>query len=294
MTEPRIFVKIAAYRDSELLKTISSLLAAADRPLLVDFGIVNQVGEETRGQLDLFRDDPRFTVFELDWSQSIGLGWARHMCDQMWRGQAFTLQIDSHMRFLRGWDTAFISDWEKTGDEKAVISCYPAVYGFRSDWSEFFQSTLPHQIKVHSFFGDGVPELRSGADVAPLTRGLFVAGGLQFSAGSVCENVPNLETVFYGDETAHSVRLYTHGYSVYAPTKVTSYHLYERHKWMKVNYWTADVSGDRVLTARYDRFRSANMETIREILDPLNSRFLGNSRTKASFWETAETEGLLQ
>ncbi|GAA2178101.1 hypothetical protein GCM10009847_06760 [Leucobacter tardus] len=286
MTPERIFVKIAAYRDPELLKTVSSLLAAAEHPRRIDFGIVNQVGDETRGQLDSLRADARFTIYEFDWTQSLGLGWARNMCDQMWQGQAFSLQIDSHMRFRRGWDTQFITDWRRTADDMAVLSCYPAIYGFNADGSEFYEHTLPHQIEIQTTPDDGIPRLHAGPDTAPLTPGVFVAGGLQFNQGTACRDVPNLPEVFYGDETAHSVRLFTHGYNVYAPSDVTAYHLYERHKWMNVHYWHQDMMQDPALARRYRNRHRLNMDTMRELLTDESSVFAGTHRGQAKFWNS--------
>lgn len=280
----RILVKIASYRDPELVKTIASLLAAADAPERVDFAIVNQVGEETKGQLDPFLGDPRFTVVEVDWQQSLGLGWARHMCDGMWSGQEFTLQLDSHMRFLRGWDTRFIADWEQTQDPNAVISCYPAIYQF-TDGAEVYASTQPHKIISDKVYESGVPALRGDALVAPLERTLFVAGGLQFGPGRMCREVPNDERIFTGDETVHTIRLFTHGYNVYAPSKVTVYHLYERHKWMSVEYWTANMYAAPALAGRMAMLRAQNMAALHRYLDIDDDADVGTIRTKREFYE---------
>ena len=287
MTNQKILIKIVSYRDPELVKTIASALAAADHPERVEFAIVNQVGDETRDQLAIFHADPRFTVTEVHWSQSLGLGWARNMCDAMWRGQEFTLQLDSHMRFLRGWDSRFISDLERTDDPRGVISCYPATYHFAAG-AEVYSSTMPHKIIAAHVDAEGIPSLRSGSNVAPLARTLIVAGGMQFSRGEVCIDVPNNDIVFYGDETAHSIRLFCAGYNVYAPSKVTIFHLYERHKWMHVEYWSKNLQEDPILRPRFRKLYDANIAIMMDLLDLGNDRHLGSSRTKHEFNAFAE------
>ncbi|MBP1327214.1 hypothetical protein JOF28_002446 [Leucobacter exalbidus] len=104
MSDRKILVKIASYRDPELVKTIDSALAAAEHPEHINFAIVNQVSDETRGQLDAFREDPRFRVTEIDAAESLDPRWAQRICDQMWSGQEFTLQLAAPTRFLPGWD----------------------------------------------------------------------------------------------------------------------------------------------------------------------------------------------
>ena len=44
----------------------------------------------------------------------------------MYRGEYFTLQVDAHIRFVNNWDRKFITQWNAAGNERAVISAYPA------------------------------------------------------------------------------------------------------------------------------------------------------------------------
>lgn len=282
MGSREILIKIASYRDPELTKTIESALSTALHPENLRFAIVDQVGRETVGQLAPYRADPRFRMTEVEWPMSLGLGWARRMCDRMWRGEGFTLQIDSHMRFQAGWDAALINDIELTQDPYAIISCYPAVYYIDSG-RDVLQNTHTHRIVCDAIDSAGVPELRAGENSAALAPVYLVAGGFQFSRGSVNVDVPNHENVFYGDESVQAVRLFTHGYNIYAPTRVPLHHLYERHKWMPVEYWSENVKTEAPTMLRHRKLYAASLSVVSRIRDLKDQAWVGSTRSKEEF-----------
>ena len=43
-------------------------------------------------------------VVETDYKQSRGACWARHEAQKLYNGEDYVLQLDSHMRFVQGWD----------------------------------------------------------------------------------------------------------------------------------------------------------------------------------------------
>lgn len=92
MRPSRILVKIAAYRDPELPKTIRSAIEQAAHPGRLRFAIVNQ--HDTRvDEISLaeWSGDARFRAMDVLHTQTLGLGWARSSCDAMWSGEEFTL-----------------------------------------------------------------------------------------------------------------------------------------------------------------------------------------------------------
>lgn len=127
---PTIFIEIAAYRDSELPKTLASCLKNAAYPDDLRFAIVNQAGPETEHLLDEYLGDPRFQIVTYDWRTARGVGQARRQTNELYKGEDFYLQIDSHMRFLPNWDERLLAEWHKTGDDKAIISSYPPAYKY--------------------------------------------------------------------------------------------------------------------------------------------------------------------
>jgi hypothetical protein len=65
-----------------------------------------------------------------------------------------------------------------------------------------------------------------------------IAAGMFFCEGKCVDEVPydpNLPNLFVGEEILHSARVWTAGYDIYSPTKISIYHLYTRedqpHVW---------------------------------------------------------------
>ena len=98
-----IFIQIASYRDPELTKTIASCIRNCSSPERLRFGIVNQYAAEDtfNADLDQYRIDDRFRIIDVVWHESKGACWARALQQTLYRGETYTMQLDSHMRFAR-------------------------------------------------------------------------------------------------------------------------------------------------------------------------------------------------
>ena len=106
-----IFVQIASYRDPQLVPTIDDMLAKATRPENLIFGICWQYDETE--PIDKYDDNPQFRISKHHYSESEGLGWARHITNTLYEDEYFTLQIDSHHRFVKGWDDILLEDYNQ-------------------------------------------------------------------------------------------------------------------------------------------------------------------------------------
>ena len=84
-----IFISIASYRDSQLVPTVEDLLAKADEPGLLRFGICWQHGAEAASLP--FAGDERFRVMDVPWHESRGACWARAEAMKLWRGEQWYL-----------------------------------------------------------------------------------------------------------------------------------------------------------------------------------------------------------
>ena len=225
-----ILLRVVAYRDPELIRTIASAWESADDAARVRFAIVHQFGPETEHLLDPLRGDRRVRTFQLPWSSARGLGWARRMTDRMRVAEAYTLQIDSHTRFAAGWDTALVEQWEARRDPYAVLSCYPGPFSIVDEDHVALQEARPHLIVPAGADPDGIPRQDGGPAVPGGTRALLVAGGFQFSSGEVCTRLEQVRDVMVGDEYVRALQLFTHGWNVYAPSSVPLFHLYAQDK----------------------------------------------------------------
>ncbi len=124
----KIFVQIASYRDPQLVPTLKDMIANAKKPKNLVFSIARQFSE-TDGfdNLDEFRKDKRFKILDIPYQESKGVCWARNMTQQLYDGEEYTLQIDSHMRFVKDWDDILIKmikGLQKDGYEKPLLTGY--------------------------------------------------------------------------------------------------------------------------------------------------------------------------
>ena len=105
----KIFVQIASYRDPQLIPTIKNMLENAKKPKNLVIGICRQYHpEDGFDDLSEYAKDKRFRVLDVLYTESKGVCWARNQVQQLYKGEEYTLQIDSHMRFEKDWDDTLI------------------------------------------------------------------------------------------------------------------------------------------------------------------------------------------
>ena len=107
----RIFVQIASYRDPEMIPTVEDMIAKAKYPERLTFGIVWQY--DSSEDITYFDNRENFTVDKYHYYESEGLGWARNKTNKLWKGEQYTLQIDSHHRFVQDWDEIVLEDYNQ-------------------------------------------------------------------------------------------------------------------------------------------------------------------------------------
>lgn len=262
-----ILIQIASYRDDELPKTLASLLTQARHPERLRFAIVHQYGPETANALDIYRRDERFRIHEVTWRAARGVGAARRACDELYAGEDLFLQIDSHMRAEPHWDSRLEAEWLSLEDARGVISSYPPAYRYDEHEQETFVPSRPNRLTVHQLHAGFIPlffgkELPQGVS----TRGAFVAGGMQFGPGSICQDVPyEPEICFIGEEFVHSMRLFAAGYRVYSAWDQVLWHLYIRteHQKNPHHFWK-DFQEDVELAAVYRDMNARSLEVVRQ------------------------------
>ena len=233
----KIFVQIASYRDPELLPTIRDCIDKAKYPENLTFGICWQRDEtETMGE---FENDPRFRVLDYHWSKSKGLCWARSEIQKLWEGEDYTLQLDSHHRFLQDWDVELIEMMKLTGSEKPILTSYAGMY--RPSTNELL-NVEPYKMVASNFTPGGTILFRPNGieNWQTLEKPIparFVSGHFFFTIGKHCEEYkydPNI--YFAGDEISLSIRSFTLGYDLFHPHKTVVWHEYTREG--RTKHWT--------------------------------------------------------
>ena len=280
-----IFVQIASYRDPELPATISDCIRKAKYPERLRFGICWQKTEDE--QIDKYIHDQRFRVHSVHWSESKGVGWARHICNSLYQYEDFTLQIDSHHRFIPNWDVELINMWKSCNHKKAVISGYPPGYDI-IDNTEVFYNLPPMSMVIKGFDYGFVPTFKSWYIhntelITKPIRGCFIAAGFVFTLGKVCEDVPYMEDIYFtGEEIIYSLRLFTHGYRVFYPNLWVLWHRYERKT--SERHWVNFISESQ-LKSSFDELQNKSINSLRSILsgDMSYKKYLGNVNTITDF-----------
>ncbi len=228
MPAEEIFISIAAYRDPQLAATYADCIRKALHPERLRFGICRQRDAEEGAFPDAA--DARVRLLEVNWRESHGPCWARAQIMQMWRGEPWYLQIDSHSRFAPGWDDTLIEMLRLCPSTQAILSSYPAPF---TPGHEANLTSGPLRIAMIGFTGDGLPQLRPEW-MTPPTDGRpiparFLAAGFIFAPGSFVTEVPyDPELYFMGEETTLTVRAYSQGYDLYHPPAAVVWHDYTR------------------------------------------------------------------
>ena len=236
----KIFVQIASYRDPELIPTIKDCIAKAKYPENLTFGICWQHSTDDKWDtLDEYANDPTFTIMDVPWNESKGLCWARHHIQKMWKGEEYTMQLDSHHRFLQNWDEELIEMMKMTGSEKPIITAYAGMYDPKENK---ILNVEPYKMVPSNFTESGTilfrPHLiENYQELTSPIPARFVSGHFFFTIGKHCEEYkydPNI--YFAGDEISLSLRSYTLGYDLFHPHKTIIWHEYTREG--RTKHWT--------------------------------------------------------
>ena len=104
------------------------MIENAKRPKNLVIGVCRQYHpEDGFDNLDKYSKDKRFRIIDVPYEESKGVCWARHQVQQVYSGETYTLQIDSHMRFAPDWDVEMIGmvkQLQKEGIPKPLLTAY--------------------------------------------------------------------------------------------------------------------------------------------------------------------------
>lgn len=247
-----IFIQIASYRDPQLLPTLKDCLDKAKYPENLRFGIAWQHSSDDEwDKLDEYKDDSRFRIVDIDYSDSKGACWARNQLQQTYDGEKYTLQLDSHHRFVQDWDVELIKmikQLQKKGHKKPLLTSYIPSFNPDNDPNDRVQE--PWWMTFDRFIPEGaiffLPATIPGwKDMTEPVPARFYSAHFCFTLGEFAKEVQHdPEYYFHGEEISIAVRAYTHGYDLFHPHKVVAWHEYTRNG--RTKQWDDDSAwGDR-------------------------------------------------
>ena len=232
----KIFVQIASYRDPQLVPTIKNMLENAKKPKNIRFGIARQFHPDDKfDSLEEFEGDKRFRVLDIPHEESKGVCWARNLTQQLYEGEEYTLQIDSHMRFAPNWDDEMIKmikQLQKKGHKKPLLTGYVSSFDPENDPAGRVQD--PWRMVFDRFIPEGavffLPETIPGwQDLKEPIPARFYSAHYCFTLGEFSNEVQhNPEYYFHGEEISIAARAYTWGYDLFHPHKTLIWHEYTR------------------------------------------------------------------
>ena len=236
-----IFVQIASYRDPELIPTVLDLVNKADDPTQLRIVVAWQHD-------DLESIEPIRHLIEyidIPYVDSKGVCWARNLIQQKYNNEEYTLHLDSHHRFVKGWDSLLLQMYQQCkdmGSDCPLLTTYLPKYDALTE--EYLNEIW--QMRLDKFMDDGplffVPEPMLNADklTAPIPA-RFYSAHFAFTDGKFCKLVPHdPDYYFYGEETNIAVRAFTHGYDLYHPHKLIAWHQYKRT--YRPTHWSDNIT----------------------------------------------------
>ena len=265
MLKPSIFVQIAAYRDPQLIPTLNDMINNARKPQHLHVSVCWQHGSEQG--LESFIDagyklestdvttvnDREYTVhkfskkkasvqlIDVHYNETEGACWARNLIQQFYNGEKYTLQLDSHHRFVKNFDTILVDMIEglRRESKKPLITAY--IPSFDPDLDPSGRVNVPWKMDFDRFIPEGavffIPSTiddwkdRKGTPM----RARFYSAHFAFADGTFATEVQHdPQYFFHGEEISIAARAFTHGYDLYHPTVLVAWHEYTRKGRVKV------------------------------------------------------------
>tara|TARA_R110000782_G_scaffold149361_1_gene242020 strand:+ start:212 stop:1438 length:1227 start_codon:yes stop_codon:yes gene_type:complete len=274
-----IFIQIASYRDPELIPTIDNLLNNADSPERLTICIAHQHSKEDKWDtLEKYSKDGRFIIIDIPHEESLGACWARNQIQQHYDGQTYTLQLDSHHRFVKGWDTIcveMLKSLQSNGHPKPLLTGYIPSYNPKKDPQE--RHPQPWGMRFDKFTPEGIVfflPYHIEETVEEPIKARFYSAHFAFTLGEFCNEVQHDPLLyFHGEEITIAVRAFTHGYDMFHPHKIIAWHEYTRNG--RTKHWDDDQKWHDKNVRAHSRTRSL-LGVDGEVCTPCNAKsFVG-------------------
>ena len=314
-----IFVSIASFRDVQCPLTIESMFTTAKSPARIFMGVIQQnepedidciPAEYQNCTAGMFCPSDNIRVRKVLPTQAMGPTYGRFVSMLMYRGEKYFMMIDSHNRFATHWDQGYIDMLFQTPSKRTVLSHYPSSLfpkEGQKEWDSFGMTTV---MCNGGFLNHGFLRLAGQVHTKSKTPRLqpFAAAGLVFADAALLDEVPfdpHLDYLFDGEEILYSIRMWTSGWDIYAPSRNLIFHDYLRHTvprvWNVKNtvLWTPQGVSIQGIRHSPDAtewntttpiVNEAKLEPHSRILKELDKYGLGKKRSLADYWKFAKLD----
>jgi len=228
----KILVLLASFLDDELPYTIQSCIDNAAHPENIRFAVFLQHNEQLENIIDHLPYD--ILIKKIDYKESRGVGWARNIVNQMHTDEEYVLQIDSHSRLTKNWDTIMVDELNQLGNRSIISYLMPSYIKDKKnniDLNFLYKDTptIIHVPKPINFVGDWavhVGEYKNMQDTKMKNICVpFLFAGFIFARAQWLKDVPSDPDMYYwGEEMSLGIRSWTRGYDIYLPKQVVAWH----------------------------------------------------------------------
>jgi len=239
-----IFISIASYRDPDLINTVKSCFEKAENKSRLFFSIFSQAEDSEHPDLS-FIPDNQIRYRKVHWSESLGVCWARLRSSQPILGD-FYLQIDSHSRFVSGWDNLIINNFYSAKDfwgNRIILTNYPDPFEIAEDGTDNLINYNGLR-KIQAVWPDSSNILQGDSEWPLVVDTLYgdeqfyMAGGNIFSTTNIISEIPYDENLYFiGEEPTLAIRAYTRGIRLISPTVKFMYSNYNRENSKRHLHW---------------------------------------------------------
>jgi hypothetical protein len=266
-----IFVSIISYKDAELVKTIKHLLHNAENPKDIHIGVVSQHFPSKHPDLSFVKN---LTYHKMSFVDAKGAGYARKIAMEMYGGQDYFLQLDSHMRFAKHWDAKMIDIHKQAQKiaktEKVILSQFPAPYEVHTGGKDYYPqgdkdywSDPSWTSVVNTYAGVWAGHRMTMEDKTKPHRSHTILAAYVFAPGYITKEVPYDERIcFMGEELCFAIRAFTRNWEIYAPNEMLLWHFYQRKSHTKI--W--NQREDAIRKYRWIDLETLSQNTQKDIL----------------------------
>ncbi len=245
LEERRIFVSIPSYRDPDCAQTVHDLFEKAKLPNRIFVGVCDQrlpSDESVQGQYEkLAAKRARFTqvsYHEFDARSAEGPMLARGVIERtLYANEEFVLMIDSHMRFVKSWDSLCFQQWDSLACPRAILTTYPPDYQITD--RHMVAATRATFLRCSGFDPATSVPLLDGPPfaVAPTKQekpvpSPFWAACFSFMPRAVIHKVQfpmDMPHLFFGEEFLMCLLYFVAGFKFYCPSRLIAFHKWTRN-----------------------------------------------------------------
>jgi glycosyltransferase involved in cell wall biosynthesis len=231
----RVFVSVASYCDSRIYDTLKSIYSEACDETRVFVGLHLQDTQEVYDEV-LKLNYPNLRIKFTLKENAKGVVWARNKIrEELYQGEEYFLQIDSHSRVKKNWDAILINQYNSIEQPKVVITTYPNHFDMPDPEKKYLNLPYNTPLRIKQFIHPEDPiDNRCRAENLPSLNDYEVketrwgAAGFFFTQKWWVEEVtmPD-EMAFIGEEDHLTFLSYLKGWNLFVPSEATVWHNYE-------------------------------------------------------------------